>query len=167
MDLVTNVAFQTRKAWTAASASKTFYGKLYGAMFQQERLLLPGVDLQILLERAKDAFAIFNTNDYLKPKVVIEDAELYLLAVKINPALLQFHAEQLARNVPVTYELSKVELLIVAAAKDIKVMKSEDLFYGKVPTFMVMAMVSTAAFHGDYKLNPFNFKHYSMTFFNV
>ena len=53
------------------------------------------------------------------------------MAVKINPALLQFHAEQLARNVPVTYELSKVELFTVAAAKDIKVMKSEDLFYGK------------------------------------
>ena len=68
MDTVDNSAFLARKAWTAAGASKKFFGKLNCALFQQDRLLIPGVDVMVRLERSKDAFAIFNTNNDLKPK---------------------------------------------------------------------------------------------------
>ena len=68
LDIVSNAAFRVRKAWTADGVSKRFFGKLNCSMFQQERLLVPGVDFLLRLERAKDAFAIFNANPLSNPR---------------------------------------------------------------------------------------------------
>lgn len=162
MDAITNSAFISRKAWTAAGASKTFFGRLKCALFQQDVLLIPGVDLMVRLERAKDSFAIFNTNDNLKPKVVIEDVVLYLLTVKVNPAIFERHARYLAEGNPVIYNVNKAAIVSIPIRSTDKEIEKEDLFYGKVPNYIVMAMVSNTAFHGDYAHNPFNFKHYNL-----
>src|SRR5271154_1655360 len=163
MDSVANSAFVARKAWTAEGASKKFFGKLNCALFQQDRLLIPGVDLMVRLERAKDAFAIFNTNDDLKPKVVITEAKLHLLTFKVNPAIFELHAQYLAQGSSAIYEVSKVKIITVPIRAGDKDFEKEDLFYGKVPKYILMAMVSNTASHGDYARNPFNFKHYNMS----
>ena len=162
MDTVSNAAFRVRKAWTADGVSKRFFGKLNCSMFQQERLLVPGVDFLLRLERAKDAFAIFNANPLIKPKVVIQEATLHLLALKTNPAIMQFHAVQLARGIPAIYEFNRVEIDTIPIREKTTSEVKEDLFHGRVPKYLVMAMVSNSAFHGDYTLNPFNFKHYGV-----
>ena len=38
-------------------------------------------------------------------------------------------------------------------------MTSDDIFYGEVLSKLILAMVKTQAFSGDYCLNPFNFVH--------
>ena len=162
MDAVANAGFVARKAWTAAGASKQFFGKLNCGMFQQERLLVPGVDFQLRLERAKDAFAIFNANNLLKPKVVIQEATLHLLTLKVNPTVLQHHALALARGLPAIYEFNKVEIDTIPIRDKSTGEVKEDLFHGRVPKYLIMFMVSNSAFHGDYALNPYNFKHYGV-----
>jgi hypothetical protein len=162
MDTVANAAFVTRKAWTAAGVVKQFFGKLNCGMFRQNRLLIPGVNLEVKLERARDAFAIFNTNATLKPKIVIEQATLNLLAVKVNPAILQEHGLILARGLPAIYEFNKVQIATIPIKEGTTEDMKDDLFHGRIPNYLVMFMVSNAAFHGDYTLNPFNFKHYKM-----
>src|SRR5271154_1493309 len=126
MDNVANSAFVTRKAWTAAGASKKFFGKLNCALFQQHRLLIPGVDLMVRLEREKDAFAIFNTNNDLKPKVVIDQAILHLLAVKVNPAILESHAQYLAQGFPAIYDVSKARFATLPIRAGDKEFEKED-----------------------------------------
>ena len=112
--------------------------------------------------RAKDAFATFNANPLIKPKVVIQEATLHLLALKTNPAIMQFHAVQLARGIPAIYEFNRVEIDTIPIREKTTSEVKEDLFHGRVPKYLVMAMVSNSAFHGDYTLNPFNFKHYGV-----
>ena len=73
------------------------------ALFNQDRLLMPGVDLHLKLERAKDTFCIFNTNVALKPRVVIESASLELLTVKVNPQLMNYHVGMLSQGLPAEY----------------------------------------------------------------
>jgi hypothetical protein len=162
MDSVTNPAFVVRKAWTANGAEKTFYGKLYCPMFQQNRLLIPGVDFVLKLERAKDSFAIFNANTSLKPKVKIVDARLHLLTIKVNPAILQQHALTLARGIPAIYEFHKTEIDILHLKTNTTEETKDELFRMRVPNYLVMFMVSNSAFHGDYSKNPFNFRHYGL-----
>src|SRR3981189_2131676 len=98
-------------------------------MFQQERLLVPGVDFQLRLERAKDAFAIFNANNLLKPKVVIQEATLHLLTLKVNPTVLQHHALALARGLPAIYEFNKVEIDTIPIREKTTGEVKEDLFH--------------------------------------
>lgn len=162
MDAVTNSGFVARKAWTAAGATKQFYGRLCCGMLQQKRFLVPGVDFQLRLERAKDAFALMTANNLLKPKVLIVEAHLHMLAVKVNPAILQHQTVTLARGVPALYEFNKVEIDTIPIRQKTTNEVKEDLFHGRVPKYLFMLMVSNSAFHGDYALNPFNMKHYNV-----
>ena len=162
MDLALNPAFTVRKSWNTNGAEKTFYGKLYCGMFLQDRLLVPGVEFELKLERSKDAFSIFNTNALLKPKVVITKASLQLLSIKMNPALLEEHAITLDRGIPAIYEINRVEIdTIPIKAKTTEEIKDE-LFHMRVPKYLLMFMVSNSAFHGDYTKNPFNFQHFNL-----
>ena len=162
MDDKGNKGFVARKVWTAAGAAKQFYGKLNCGMFQQERYLVPGVDFQLRLERAKDAFALLNWNRDIQPKIVIKEALLHMLAVKVNPAIMQNHAVTLARSIPVIYEFNKAEICTVPHREGAENKVKDELFHGRVPKYLLMFMVSSGAFHGDYAKNPFNFKHYGL-----
>ena len=162
MDSVKASAFLKRKVWTQNGAIKKFYGKLHGSMFEQERALPPGIELRIKFERAKDALALLSTVPNARPRIVIVSAILNVLQVKVHPSILQDHMTMLARNAPVIYPLNRVEMQIVSLKEKTIADVKDNLFHGKVPKYIVMAMTSTAAFYGDYTKNPFNFKHYNI-----
>jgi hypothetical protein len=162
MDSTANTAFTIRKGWNVIGAEKTFYGKLYCGLFQQRRLLIPGVELILRLERAKDSFAIFNANPALKPKIVITDAKLHLLTIKVNPAILQHHALILGRGMPAIYEFNRTEIFTIPYKAFTTEESKDELFHMQIPKYMLMFMVGNSAFHGDYSKNPFNLKHYAL-----
>ena len=163
MDSVANGAFGIRKAWTANGNIKYFYGKLNCGIFSQPRLMIPGVDIQLRLESSKDAFAIVSTNNLLKAKIVILEARLHLLTIKTNPDVLSAHALILAGGTPAIYEYKKLVIHTLPIKENTKNYDKDDVFRGRVPNFLIIFMVSNSAFHGDYTLNPFNFKHYNLT----
>ena len=167
MDAVTNSGFVARKAWTLDGTRKKFIGKLNCSLFQQTRLLMPGVDLRVKLERAKDAFALFSTVIGLKPKIVIDECELQLLTVKVNPKVLQAHAQNLARNLPIFYELNRIEMEMIPIKEKSTGDVKESLFYGRIPKYLLMVMVGNTAFDGDYTLNPYNFKHFNIKYLHL
>ena len=163
IDTVSNAGFQSRKAWTANGASKSFFGGLNCSMFNQERYLLPNTKLYVRLERAKDAFALFTNVSGLKPKIVIDEAKLHLMTVKVSPSILEYHALELDRGVPATYELNRVQIATVPIKELSLGEEKDEIFYGNVvPKYLFMAMVSNVAFYGDYGRNPFNFRHYNI-----
>lgn len=163
MEAVTNSGFVTRKAWTAGGASRRFFGKLNCSLFNQERYLIPNVKLQVRLDRAKDAFALFTNVAGLKPKIIIEEAKLHFLIAKVSPHIHEYHAMELERGAPAIYELSKVQIATVPITQKSLGVEKDEVFYGNaVPSYLFMAMVSNTAFYGDYALNPYNFKHYNI-----
>ena len=167
MEDVTNAAFLKRKAWTELGATKHFMGKLHLDMFNQDRLLPPGVDLHLKLERAKDTFSIFCANPALRPRVVIEKATLEFLTIKVNPQLVNYHMQMLNRGVPAEFPVNRVEMDVMTIRENTLGEKQEFLFYGQIPKYVVMVMVSNSAMNGEYKKNPFNFKFFNATFINL
>jgi hypothetical protein len=162
MDGVKASAFLKRKVWTQNGAIKQFYGKLQGSIFEQERAIPPGVDIRIKLERAKDALALLSTIPNGKPRIEIVKATLNVLQVKVHPSILQEQMTMLAHNTPMIYPVNRIEMHIESLKEKTIGDVKDNLFHGKVPKYIVMAMTSTAAFYGDYTKNPFNFKHYNM-----
>ena len=112
MDSVANGAFGIRKAWTANGNVKYFCGKLNCGIFSQPRLIIPGVDIQLRLERSKDAFALVSTNNLLKAKIVILEARLHLLTIKTNPDVLSAHALILAGDTPAIYDITSLKYIL-------------------------------------------------------
>ena len=162
MEETSNTGYVARKAWTRKSEFKEFFGKLDVDFFKQDRLLPPGVDLEIIMERAKDSFSIFCKNNTLKPKVEIDLALLQLRTVKVHPEIMTSHVNIMSRDVPVIYPINRAELSYVTLKIGDKDLICEQLFHGRIPKYLVLTMLSKTAFHGDYTKNPFNFKHYNL-----
>jgi len=161
MDDVANVGFTKRKAWTDVGTTKEFIGKLHLGFFTQERLLVPGADLHLKLERSKDIFSIFNANAKIKPKYIIESAFLELLTVKVNPQIMNFHAQTLAGGVPAEYPFHRIEMDTMTIRENTQGDKKDFLFGGQIPKYVIMVMVANGAMNGDYKKNPYNFKFFN------
>ena len=167
MEDVSNAGFLKRKSWTEVGATKEFIGKLHLGLFNQERLLMPGADLHLKLERAKDTFCIFNTNVALKPRVVIESASLELLTVKVNPQLMNYHVGMLSQGLPAEYPFHRVEMDVMTIRENTLGEKQDFLFSGQVPKYVIMVMVSNSAMSGEYKRNPYNFKFFNASYIDL
>ena len=167
MEDVSNAAFLKRKTWTDLGATKEFIGKLHLGMFNQERLLVPGADLHLKLERAKDTFSIFNANPTLRPRVIIESAVLELMTVKVNPQLMNYHAQMLAKGIPAEYPYHRVEMDVMTIRENTLGDKQDFLFSGQVPKYVIMVMVANSAMNGEYRRNPYNFKFFNATYIDL
>ena len=102
MDDVTNSAIFKRKEWTTGGANKEFFGKLSIDLFQQQRYLLNGIDMKLKLKRIKNDFSLFHVGNE-KPRVVIEQAILYVCKCTINPQIEMEHAFGLSKQINAQY----------------------------------------------------------------
>jgi hypothetical protein len=142
MDLEAGSGFVARKKWTEASASKILYGKLDLDFFKQDRLLLPGIDMEIKFEKAKDSFMLQCFNDTIKPSVLIEEAKMQLKIVKVNPTVMAQHAHNLQRNMPALYPINRVVIEHKGLKTGDKEFIFDHLFHGSIPKYMILTLLS-------------------------
>src|SRR5438552_2440407 len=159
MDNVTNTGYVERKAWSASGATKDFYGKLFVDMFQQPRYLISNINMRIKLIKAAYSFAISCIQASEKPKFVIESANLYFKRIRPHPSILQNIETNLSRGGMVHYPINRIDIVSIPVAANTLDIFKEQLFYGRVPKMIVMAMADNEAMSGVYNKNPFNFKH--------
>ena len=78
--------------------------------------------------------------------------------MKVSNAVIL--AQNEALNVsPALYPFWKSNFKTISVPAGVSTVTSDDIFHGSVPSKLILAMVHTKAFTGDYTLNPFNFVH--------
>ena len=92
----------------------------------------------------------------------ITDAVMKIPFVKIHPALLLAHANTLEEK-PAIYPFGRSDLKSFNVPKGSLHWGTENLFQNAIPKRLVVCMVASEAFSGKPELNPFHFKHYSLT----
>jgi hypothetical protein len=163
MDDKENSGFVKRKLWTT-QGSKEFMGKLFVDMLQQPQYLLNAIDLRFKLVRAKNEFCICNYSNTEKPKVVIDDAILYVRKCKINPTILIQHEMSLQKEAMTLYPINRIDMQTYTIPAQSKAFRKDNLFYNKRPNHLIFGMVSNNAYNGKYELNPFNFHHFNLNY---
>src|SRR5438552_13521719 len=128
-------------------------------MFQQHRYLISNVNMRIKLIKAAYSFALSCNITGEKPKFVIESANLYFKRIRPHPSILQNIETNLSRGGTVHYPINRIDIVSIPVASNSLDVSKEQLFYGRVPKIIVMAMVDNEAMSGVYNKNPFNFKH--------
>ncbi len=156
------------KRWMLFKANNIvdFIGPLNADICQQNRLILNGVEIQIRMWPSKDAFRLLTTDATHTYKMEVVDATLKVCKVTPAPALLLAHAEGL-KSSPALYPYSKTQMKTFNVPKDQYNFHLDDLFQGDVPSHLVIGMVKSKAFSGDYALNPFNMQHFSLSSLGV
>lgn len=148
-----------KERYNLVSMGKTcdLIGPLHHDFFQQDRLLINGVELQLKLWSNRNAF-VLTTAAAEKYKIIITDCILKVCKVTLSPGLSLAQAEQLAVT-PALYPYEETRIKNFNITQGSYNFRIEDIFQGAIPTRIVLAMVKAEAYNGSYKLNPYNFIH--------
>jgi len=166
-DDVSNKGYIERRGWTIAGASKTFYSKLFVDLFQQPKYMIGNVSMRIKLVKANYEAALWTNITGEKPKFAIESAKLYLRKIRPHPKILMDVESNLARGGMVHYPINRTEIVTIYAPVNILELSKEQLFYGRIPKIIVMAMVDSEAISGMYNKNPYNFKSSNVKYIDL
>ncbi|XP_031782952.1 uncharacterized protein F54H12.2-like [Nasonia vitripennis] len=132
-----NEGFVERRNLLAANKPVNLVGHLHTDVFNQEKLLLNGVE--------------------------VREANLLGRRVKISPSILLAHAQSLSRATA-KYPLTRVEVKAVSMHSGVHGETLDNIILGQLPKRIILGFVNNKAFNGDRLLNPFNFEHFNINF---
>ncbi|MET0103903.1 MAG: hypothetical protein ABW072_02035 [Sedimenticola sp.] len=155
-----NDGLKTRYAKTLGGKTVELEGPLLLDVFQQPKLLMNGVHLGIKLYQSRNAFRIMSDSTSPDEKVQIVDARFKLCVQRLDNNVLLSH-QKLIQNQPATYPYLRSDIKTMSVATGQFSYSADDLFQGSVPCKLIVGLVASEAYSGDYKKNPFNFQHYN------
>lgn len=156
-----NSGLVSRRKLLNYQKSTDLIGHLHCDVFNQEKLLLNGVEVRVRLVRSRDNFALIDPTGYLP--VRIDEANLMIRRVKISPGVLLAHAKALSKATA-KYPLTRVEVKAVTMHSGIHGETLDNIILGQLPKRLIIGFVENKAFNGDRTLNPFNFQNFNINF---
>lgn len=163
-----NAAMKERGKLFEASNEVDLVGPLHCDITQSlDRYLLPGVGIKIKLYPATPEFCLLSADNSPKYKVVITKAALRVCYVEVVPEIAIAHSEILKSGSSAIYPFLHTLVKRFTLPSGVFSHEISDLFQGRVPSEMVMGLVSEAAQHGSYVRNPFFFENAGLNFLQV
>ncbi|XP_077076721.1 uncharacterized protein F54H12.2-like [Siphateles boraxobius] len=160
-----NAGLTKRSGYTAESKEVELLAPIHSDIFFQGKLMINGIDIKIHFIRAKDEFCLMRSDD-VAYKLHITAASLFVKKVSVSPSVRLAHAQALL-STTAKYPVDRVCLKSFSIPAGSRVSSQENLFLGRLPKSIVIAMVDNDAFTGSYTKNPFAFKHYDLEFLAV
>jgi len=156
-----NKGFKSR---LALNAGFELIGPLHLDIMTQPRYLLPGVDVKVRLTRQKDSFTLMCANkDGAVASIVLTSAVLYVRRVKVLSSVLAGHELGLLKH-NALYPVQSTKAQTFTIATGTQSINKENIFQGRMPKLVVVAMVRNAAYNGDFKQNPFEFGQHNISY---
>ena len=81
-----NIGFATRKQLGQGQQLISLMGRLHADIFNQNRLLIDGVNVHVQLTRSEDRFCIMRGNGAENYKIKLEEASLFVRKVQVLPS---------------------------------------------------------------------------------
>lgn len=139
-------------------------GFLNSDLFQQPRLLLPGVDLRLVFVQQPEAYRLIAPKKDKKYDYEIEIKEmiLYIKKVTVAPSIFLSH-EKTLQTKPAVYVLRGVETKLRSLSVGDVQAHCENIFPDRIPSKLCVLLVSTANLQGSSSTSPYNFRHFDLT----
>ena len=161
MDTIASNSGHLQRRALAQQGWVDFEGVLHMDVAQQPKAILNGVQLGVKLHQHDDSFRLIS--DGTEYTVEIKDAELRLCQLRVSPTVMLAHSERLAKS-PAVYPFYKSSVKAFAIPKGSFNWSIDDIFHGLVPNKLIVAFVSSAAYNGTLGTNPFNFRHFDLSY---
>ena len=151
-----------------------FYGRIHGGIFDSDKLLLNGLNLRLILNRAPTQFACMGKAAVTgasalaatEPKLKLEDISLFVRKVKVTKSILLAH-DKVLQSTRAIYPFRRKIIKVFNLPSNQSVFMVDNVVTGQMPARLILGIVSNNAYAGSYTLNPFAFKHYSLNFLVV
>ena len=157
-----NHGLRTRGQWFATSSHVEFAGPLLADICNQERLILNAVDIDIKLWPTRDEFRLMTAPKELKCKVIIDEVYLNVCKVEVSPVVMLGHDAGLEIT-STKYPMQRTDIRTFNVAQNSYGTVLEDIWQGEVPSRLIVGMVKSQAYSGDFQLNPYMFEHFNVS----
>lgn len=156
----TNVGAKKRADLVALSKKFELMGPLFLNFFRQNQYLISSTSMRVKLLPSEPEFAMMGAAG-MKLKIAFEEAILYVPRYKLNPSVINGHAEGLKRQNAI-YPMHHAEVITFTIPSGQFSYTKDHLFPDQAPKLLLLSMVENEAFNGVITKNPFNFKHFDL-----
>ncbi|KAF4513978.1 UNVERIFIED_CONTAM: hypothetical protein B566_EDAN018375 [Ephemera danica] len=156
-----NTGYKKRRAYFSESKEVDAVGYMHSDLFNQNRYLLSGVDVRLKFIRGRDTFCLMSET-LASGKLKINDLTLHVRRADLNPSIALAHAEALKLS-PAKYPISRVDVKVLTIPSGVQSKSLDNVYTGQLPIRVTLAFVENKSYNGDYKKNPFYFKHFGLT----
>ena len=161
-----NAGLLERATYIAESKTLDLQCVLTSDVFNIKKLILNGVTLRVKLYRNKEAFCLISAESAPDFKIEISEAILKVCRVTVAPSITLSHAEVLKTH-PAVYPFTQTDIKTISVPSGSTFVNWDNLFPGRIPRLVRVAMVNSSAFQGSYTNNPFSLDHFSYNFMAV
>lgn len=141
--------------------SVEFCGPLAADVCNHDRLTLNGVDIDIKLFPNRDEFRLITYPDETEAQIEIEDIRMFVCKVTVASETI-LGIEKTLISTPALYPIPRSDIRTFNIPSGSYGDTIEDMFQGEVPSSMILGMVDSEAFSGNYKLNPYRFNNFNI-----
>jgi hypothetical protein len=142
----------------------TFMGRLHADMCNQDRFLIPGVNIDLRFIRNNDKFIILRPTDFTENyKIEVTNLSVWFRQLNVTDETKVAFEQQIQRQ-PCSYPLIRTELRTFGMSTGVKGFEEDNVFNGQLPRRIVVGMVSDKAMAGDYSESAFLFGDYDISY---
>ena len=167
-------AFKTRASWTTANKTLSLISPIWHELFQQERLMIPLINISLEFTKSSKEFAILANRvakaaEGSNPAVLaanygfsISEMKLYIRRVRTTPSV-KLAIESKLTNENAKYPLTNCALKPFYLDANTKSITIENIFSNKgVPRYTFIAFTKLDSYRGSYGSNPYVFNHHNL-----
>ena len=104
----------------------------------------------------------------LKPKIVISSAVLSVRKVRVTSQVMSQHEHAMVRmGRAALYPYQHKVIVPYNITSGTQLFVQENVFRGRTPKMLVLAMVGSDAYVGSYTKNPYNFSHFGVNYVSL
>ena len=156
-----NPALKYRAGVIGGSREFEMMGSLPVDFANQKRLLLNNTNIGIKLWQNHSAFTLLTGAIDVNHKIKITDVKLRLCHITLSPELL-LAVNESTKLKPASYHFNSSQIRTQSIARGMQTVVLNDLF-NQCPEKLIVGLVSSSAYVGNYQNNPFNFQHFNIS----
>jgi hypothetical protein len=164
-----NQGLTDRAAWFAASRVVTLIGRPHLDLFHQPKLIPSNIDLKMRFIPNTHAFVLKTpagadaAHPHPNYRLQIMSARLFIHSKEVAPSLILSQEKQL-QNANYTIPFTRIVTKTVTIPNGTSQIEFDNVYQGKLPDLVILALVSDANMTGGYQRNPFNFQNFGVNF---
>ena len=161
-DPVLNTGLGTRSEWTKASKIVELQGRIHSNLFNQEKLILNGVDLMVKHHRHKSEFCLLSGDSTPAYKITTVDTIFYVKKIVLTPSVFNAISTVLNDKNPQD-AITRTTPKVFTVPRRQQGQHIDSAFLGEIPNRIPICMMDNDSYNGNYKKNPFDGHHYNLT----
>ena len=156
------------------------YGRFLGSIFECDKLLLNKTNLRIILTRGHSDFNCLGSEKKTdsaktppveiaetKPKLIIEDASIFVRRVDVNESVRKAHRDVLSQGINAIYPFKRPLIKIINLNVQQNAFHIDNIYNGIMPTRLILGLTTVSAYSGHPHKNPFKFNHHNLSSLNL